>query len=421
MPIAHLTQAVYQHTRLPHWRLLRTLHHRRYFLFWSSNLISNLGTITFVLALNWLVLQQYGARGVAAVVLGYGLPQFLLELPGGLLTDRYSRIHILLTTQSLMAISALLVAGLTSIGYTPLWLFIVVNAFNGAVSAFDSPARTVLLSRIVPPEELVDAQELYGTATNAAAIVGPILSGVFLFYGRAELAFWVNALSFIPILVVLPLIRSSYQPTLSQKTVLQSLVEGVKYATQEPDLRSLILLAAVVMVLGMPYQTLLSIFTHNVLHQGAPAYAALSSVSGCGAFLGALMATALARINYPGRLLLAGSSVFSIALILFSQSTSLWIGLLLILVASTAGNLVVTLNSALSQLITLPPLRGRIASISFLYKGALSISASGAGFLCHFLGLADTQLLFASVMLPLLFFLKQHLESFNPALKKVED
>ncbi|MGH2415599.1 MAG: MFS transporter, partial [Microcystaceae cyanobacterium] len=342
---------------------------------------------------------------------------FLLELPGGIISDRYNRITIMLATQSLMAIVAFLVAGLTAIGYTPLWLFVLANVFNGALSAFDSPARTVLISKIVPPEDLVDAQELYGTAANATAIVGPALSGVFLVYGHAELAFWFNALSFVPMLIILPLIRSSPQAISSREPPLQSLVEGVKYATQEPDLRTLILLATVVMVMGMPYQTLLSIFTHNVLHQGASAYAALTSISGCGAFLGSIAAALLPGVKYPGRILFGSSLSFGIALLLFSQSTSLGIGLLLVLVASTSGNLVVTMNSGLSQLITPPPLRGRIASINFLYKGALSISASAAGFLCHFLGLANTQLLFAGVMLLLLLPIRRYLVGFNPVLK----
>ncbi len=416
MPIAHITQSVHRHIKLPDWRILRTLRHRSYFLFWSSNITSSLGTLTFVMALNWLVLQKYGAWGIATVALGYGLPQFLLEMPGGIISDRYNKVLIMLTTQLSMAIVAFLVAILTTIGYTPLWLFVLVNAVNGAISAFDSPARTVLISKIVPPEDLVDAQELYGTAANATAIIGPALSGVLLVYGRAELAFWFNAVSFIPMLVILPLMmRRNSQTISSREPLLRSLVEGVKYATGKPDLRNLILLAAIVMVLGMPYQTLLSIFTHNVLHQGASTYAALTSISGCGAFLGSVIAALLPGFKYPGRILLGSSLIFAIALMLFSQSISFWVSLLLILVASTTGNLVLTMNSGLSQLITPSLLRGRIASINFLYKGALSVSASVAGFMSHFLGLAHTQLLFAGIMLLLLLPMRQSLVRLNPA------
>jgi hypothetical protein len=51
--------------------------------FWVANIFSNLGTSAFVMALSWLTVKQYGAFGIASLALGYGIPQFCLQLIGG--------------------------------------------------------------------------------------------------------------------------------------------------------------------------------------------------------------------------------------------------------------------------------------------------------------------------------------------------
>ena len=69
-------------------------------VFWLANLGSNLGTSAFVLAINWLTVKQYGAAGIASLALAYGLPQMLLQLVGGTVSDRIDRRRLFGLTQA---------------------------------------------------------------------------------------------------------------------------------------------------------------------------------------------------------------------------------------------------------------------------------------------------------------------------------
>ena len=70
--------------------------------FWVASLVSNLGTSAFVMAMSWLAVKSYGASGIAALALalGYGVPQFLLQVVGGATADRINRRHLFQLTET---------------------------------------------------------------------------------------------------------------------------------------------------------------------------------------------------------------------------------------------------------------------------------------------------------------------------------
>ena len=151
--------------------------------FWLANLISNLGTSAFVLAINWLTVKQHGAAGIATLALAYGLPQMLLLLVGGTVSDRLDRRRLFGLTQSGLLLMAVLVLVASLRGLVPLWLLALLSGANGVLSAFDTPARTALVSDLVEPEEVTLAQQLYSLTTSATNIFGPALGGVLLSLG----------------------------------------------------------------------------------------------------------------------------------------------------------------------------------------------------------------------------------------------
>ena len=120
------------------WRL------RNFRRFWIANLVSNLGTSAFVMALSWLTVKSYGSAGIAALALGYGVPQFLLEVVGGAAADRINRRRLFLLTESGFLLVALALWGASLLGAVPLWMLVGLTVCNGAISAFDS--RLVPLS-----------------------------------------------------------------------------------------------------------------------------------------------------------------------------------------------------------------------------------------------------------------------------------
>ena len=123
----------------------RSLGFRNFRLFFTGQLVSLVGTWMQSVALSWLVYRLTGQ----AVLLGLvaftsQVPIFLLGSFGGVLADRVDPRRLLVITQSLQLLQALLLGWLTLAGAVRPWQIIVLAVALGVVNAFDLPARQVL-------------------------------------------------------------------------------------------------------------------------------------------------------------------------------------------------------------------------------------------------------------------------------------
>ncbi|MBM5809077.1 MAG: MFS transporter [Cyanobacteria bacterium M_surface_9_m1_291] len=364
--------------------------------FLVANLVSNLGTSAFVMALSWLTVKTYGSSGIAALALGYGVPQFLLNVVGGAAADRISRRRLFQLTETGFLLVALTL-WLVSIGGTvPLWLLVAVNACNGAISAFDSPARTALISEMVPQHQWMEAQQLSNASYNLTNIFGPALGGVLLSIGTSnrsheEVAFFFNVLSFLPLLILIPFLPSPRAATHAARSkgesFLRSVAEGLQFVRGQWSLRSLLQLLAVVMLLGMPFQTLLPIFVHSHPSMGGGQshgyYAALLSAVALGGFVGALLGMASSSGRRPGGSLLAAAVGLGLSIVLLASSVVIHWASLAAFFAGACGVLAVNLDTALVEGFTPVALQGRVSAIASLSKGLQSFSAAAASGLMH--------------------------------------
>jgi MFS family permease len=367
------------------WRL------RNFRNFWIANLVSNLGTSAFVMALSWLTVSSYGSAGIAAISLGYGVPQFLLELVGGAAADRINRRRLFLLTECGFLVVALALWSASLLGTVPMWLLVGLTVCNGAISAFDSPARTALISEMVPETELVEAQQLYSTSSNITNIFGPALGGVLMSIGHGdrsheEVAFFFNVLSFLPLLALIPFMPSVRKAAQVSKvrglSFLRSVAEGVQFVREQWTLRALMQLLAVVMLLGMPFQTLLPIFVHGHHAMGGSQshaiYAALLSAVGFGGFVGSLLGLAAGEGRRPGLPLVIAAAGLGLSILLLASSDVVHLASLAAFFAGACGVLVMNLDMALVEHLTPVELQGRVFSISSLGKGLQSFSAAAA-------------------------------------------
>jgi MFS family permease len=379
------------------WRL------RNFRRFWIANLVSNLGTSAFVMALSWLTVKSYGSAGIAALALGYGVPQFLLEVVGGAAADRINRRRLFLLTESGFLLVALALWGASLLGTVPLWMLVGLTVCNGAISAFDSPARTALISEMVPETELVEAQQLYSTSSNITNIFGPALGGVLMSLGHSdrsheEVAFFFNVLSFLPLLALIPFmpaVRASAQVSkVKGLSFLRSVAEGVQFVRGKWALRALLQLLAVVMLLGMPFQTLLPIFVHGHHTMGGShshgIYAALLSAVGLGGFVGSLFGMASGEGSRPGLPLLSAAAGLGVSILLLVSSDVIHWASLAAFFAGACAVLAVNLDMALVEGLTPVELQGRVSAIASLGKGLQSFSAAAASGLMHWLSIRNS-------------------------------
>src|SRR5919205_2925139 len=300
--------------------MFRSLRVRNYRLYSSANLVSLTGTWMQRIGQDWLVLQLSHDSGVAlglVTALQFG-PSLLLSMYGGVLADRYAKRRLLVITQALMGVLALLLGLLVATGGVALWHVFVLAGGLGAVSAVDAPVRQAFVSEMVGPGLLANAVGLNSTIFNGARLVGPSLAGLLIgaSSGDTAPAFFVNAATFAVTIFALASMRADeLNPSPPVARAKGQLREGIAYTWAHPDLVLAMVLAFVIGTFGFNYQVTIALMARQQFDLGAEAFGLLSTVFAVGSLSGALLSTR--RSARPRQaFLITSAAVFGILTVL---------------------------------------------------------------------------------------------------------
>ncbi|HLZ07479.1 MAG TPA: MFS transporter, partial [Chloroflexota bacterium] len=305
---------------------------RDFRLFWFGAFVSNIGSWIQTIALSWLVLQLTNSPLALGVVSFAGTaPILALSLVGGVYVDRVDRRNLLRVTQSLLLVSATVLAILTLIGKIKVEYIVIISLINGTIMAANAPAWQTFIVDLTEAADLPTAIALNSTQFNLSRVVGPSIAGVLLATIGAAGCFFANALSFVAVVAALFAIRPKrVARALDTSGIWKRLGAGVGYASGHTVLRPLIVQTAIMTVFGFPFVLLMPVMAQQVLGLGASGYGALMSATGVGAILGSLTVATFGRRFPRGRLLLAAEIGFSVSLIGFSASRTFSTALLLL-------------------------------------------------------------------------------------------
>jgi MFS family permease len=384
-------------------QMFAALRHRNYRLYWIGTLIANTGDWMDQIALGWLMWQLTGSGGyLGLLAFCRAFPILLFTLFGGAIADRFERRRVMQVTQTWAMLLALLLALLVYTDVVEVWHVLVIAALRGIMLSVNLPTRQALLSDIVDREHLANAIALNSATMNLTRIAGGSLGGLLITLVGIAGVFLLNGLSFIILIVALaamtipPVTRSS-----PPKSIVRSIDEGLSYLRHHETLRTLVILALVPMVFGMPYMTLLPIFADEVLGIGHEGYGLLVSCTGIGALCGALTVAALGNYRHRGRLMLLVMVLFGTMLLLFSRSTIPALSYALLLGVGAGQTGYMALNTTLLQTHASDEMRGRVMSIFFLNRGLVPLGTVAAGLATEAIGAQATVTIMASIVITL--------------------
>ena len=353
--------------------------YRRYF---AGQLVSLSGNWMQVVAEMWLILELTGsglAVGVTSAL--QFLPILLFGAWGGLLADRFPKRSLLIVTQTLMALPALALWGVTATGVvTPAMVFALVFA-RGTVNAIDNPTRQSFVTEMVGSERVVNAVSLNSVLIHAARIVGPAGAGGLIATVGVAPCFLINALSFGGMIVALRAMEPrDLEPAPPATREPGAVRAALRYVAGTPSLAIPMAMMALVGTLGFNFQVILPLLATRTFDGGAGAYTALAVAMAVGSVVGALAAGARGRVS---RGLLVGSALAFAALAAFAAgapSLGLAAALLVPLGAATV-TFAAGINSSL-QLTADPTMRGRVMALySIVFLGSTPIGGPIAGWL----------------------------------------
>jgi MFS family permease len=345
----------------------------------------------------WLVYSLSGSAFLLGVV-GFAsqIPTFLLAPFAGVLSDRWNRYHILIITQILAMIQALMLASLFFSGVIKVSHIIFLSILLGCINAFDIPARQAFVIEMVEKsEDLGNAIALNSSMVNGARLLGPSIAGVLIASTGEGMCFLLNGLSYIFVVASLILMKVKPRSRESKKVnVLNALKEGFSYTFGFAPIKSIILLLALISLMGMPYAVLMPVFAKEVLHGGSHTFGFLMGASGVGALMGAVYLASRRTVLGLGKIIPISAGMFGLGLIAFSLSRFFLLSLILMIVTGLGMMLQMASSNTIIQTIVDDDKRGRVMSIyAMAFMGTAPFGSFLAGSLATFLGAPNTLLI----------------------------
>jgi MFS family permease len=370
--------------------MLRALRHPNFRLFVYGQSISLIGTWMQRVALGWLVYRLTDSALLLGVVAFSGqFPTFLLASVAGVLADRSNRHRILLVTQTLALVQALLLAFLVLTQVVQVWQLIALSILLGAINAFDMPTRqSFLVEMIQDRQDLGNAIALNSSMVNVARLLGPSLAGLLVASLGEGICFLLNAVSYLAVIASLLAMQIARAAARAEHPpVLPQLLEGFRYAWAAVPIRAILLMLSLVSLVGMPYTMLMPVFARDVLFVGPDGFGYLMGCAGMGALTGALYLASRNSVLGLGRLLPLAAAIFGLSLVVFSFSRALPLSMLLMSLTGFGQIVLMASGNTLLQTIVDEDKRGRVMSFyTMSFFGMTPLGSLLAGTLAERIG-----------------------------------
>lgn len=359
-------------------------------LLWIGLTVSAVGTKMQDATVRWQVYElTHSMAALGLIGLSRFLPFVLCSLLGGAIADAKERRNILLITQTVFAASAAALAYLTQSGAITAAGIYGVNALSAAALAFDGPSRQSLIPNLVPRKHFANAASLSSTAYKVATIVGPYLAGSLIQRGDLALVYWINAASFLAVLIAL--LRINPESTGREKVKrgpvnLAGVGEGLKFVWSQPIQVWTICLD----FLGSFFasaEALLPVFARDILKVDARGYGLLTGASAAGSVAAGSVAAFRRPIVRQGLTMLLAVFVYGLATVLFGMSHLFWLSLVALAIAGGADTVSSILRQTVRQLGTPDHLRGRMTALNMIFfTGGPQLGNLEAGLLASLVG-----------------------------------
>ncbi len=162
--------------------IFRALKHRNYRLFFTGQSVSLIGTWMQMVAVGWLVYRLTNSPFLLGIVGFVGqIPTFLFTPFAGVFADRHNRRNMLIVTQSLSLIQALVLSVLILTNNIQVWHIVALSALLGMINSFDIPIRQAFTVEMIENrEDLGNAIALNSSMVNASRLICPSIAGILI-------------------------------------------------------------------------------------------------------------------------------------------------------------------------------------------------------------------------------------------------
>jgi MFS family permease len=368
---------------------LVALRERNFVLYVVGQFTSQLGSWIEMTAVSWILYEMTNSPLLLGLSgLFRATPMILLSLFGGAVADRVPRRMLLLLTESTMMVGSFVMGMLAVTHQLQFWHLYLLSVVSGTLSAFSMPSRHALFAGLVPRSAMQSAVTFNSVAVRSGGFIGPSIAGLALAFGGYAFPFFLNAASFLGMLVALVAMRlptAKAESTLPRLSLARDMVGGVEFVWHSPMLKVALGLELTTGLFGHN-TALITILARDVLGAGPEGLGLLLSAIGAGAFLGMALLL-IFEVQRHIRLILTVGTFYTVLWAAVGLSHWLWLTTVLLFALGTADGVWSVMRNTIAQLVVSDALRGRVMSVVMVVtRGSSQLGRVQSGALVGLIG-----------------------------------
>lgn len=403
--------------------MFRALKYRNFRLFFIGQGVSMVGTWMQAVASGWLAYRLTNSPLMLGIV-GFSsqAPIFLLGPLGGFFADTGNKRRILIITQTISMVQALVLAFLTLSGRIEVWHIITLGAILGCVNSFDMPVRQSFVVDMVEGKEILgNAIALNSLQFNIARLIGPSIAGILIAVWGEGVCFLINGLSFTAVIWSLAAMRIALSNGKPKKyNIIEGIREGFNYVSKSLPIRHILLLLSIVSITGASYVVLMPVFARDIIGGGPETLGFLLSSAGIGALGATLYLASRKTVRGLSGMIALSASIFALSLVAFSFSKSLAVSMAVLAITGFGVMAHMAASNTILQTIVDDDKRGRVMSFyTMAFIGTAPIGSLLAGVLASRIGASNTLVICAILCLAASAVFAKRLPSIRKAIRPI--
>ena len=339
------------------------LRNRDYRLLYAGQLVSAFGSmITYVAVPDQIWELTHSSLAVGMLGAVQLVPLLLFALLGGAYADSMDRRKLLVISEVFLALGSLILAVNALLPRPSVFLVFGVSAAMSALNGFHRPALDALTPRLVNRDDLRAVAALSSLRYSLSAIAGPALGGFLIGQLGISSTYWIDFLTFLISIASLAAIRKMPPPE-GHKPGLTSILEGLRYARSRPELIGTYVVDMVAMTFAMP-MALFPSMSEN--WGGAQSLGWLYSAMAMGFLASTLISGWSRKVERHGVAVIAGATVWGIAIVGLGFAQGLLSALLCLALAGAGDNVSAIFRGTVWNETIPGDLRGRLAGVEMI-------------------------------------------------------
>jgi MFS family permease len=368
-------------------RVLRRVPFRRYII---GSAISDTGTWMQVMAQGY-VMSTLTSKAIMLGManLAAGLPMLLLTMIGGSAADRFDKRKILLVTQYVQIALAISIGFLIMSGKLQIWHILAFAVALGISNSFEMPTLNALVPELVTRDEIQSAIAVDRAVFHGSRVVGPSLAGIFISVWGAASAFFLNAVSFVALIIALLMIPPRPRGTVEEEEKRASgIKDGFRYvAKDKPSLAMIGLIAATTVFIFPIITVMMPLYVRLVLGLGADQLGFLMGASAVGSVVGAIFLISIPR-HKRVPIMMVNVGIVAVAIFGLSRAPSFYLATALLIFNSLGLAMNFGLANTIVQERAPDYLRGRVSAVFMLsFVGLMPVAGLGITGLSDLIGM----------------------------------